>query len=408
VPQRKKSAKRYDTPRNLAQLRFVATNPRDHSERNVAMIQTAIATVGAARSIVIDEGAEVLAGEAVVQAARAAGLRKLLVIDADGRTLVAVRRRGLTAADKVKLALFDNRAGELAMWKPDALHELLDAGFDLQPYWTADELDAVLADAGDTEGLTDPDAIPTPRTTSIRRGELFELGRHRLLCGDSTKAADVQRVLTRVRPALMVTDPPYGVEYDPTWRVRAGVNQNRKKLGAVANDDRCDWTEVWRLFPGAVAYIWHAALKSSTVAASLTTAGFSLRSQIIWAKDRLVLSRGDYHWQHEPAWYAVRKGRTGHWSGARDQTTVWAIPHRKSESGHGTEKPVDCMKRPIENNSSPGQAIYEPFCGSGTTIIAAEQTGRRCYAMEIDPRYVAVAIKRWEDFTGKTSERIDG
>jgi DNA modification methylase len=114
-----------------------------------------------------------------------------------------------------------------------------------------------------------------------------------------------------------------------------------------------------------------------------------------------VIGRGDYHWQHEPAWYAVRKGKTGHWAGDRKQTTVWGIPHLRSETGHGTQKPVDCMKRPIENNSSPGQAIYEPFSGSGTSIIAAEMTGRSCYAIELSPAYVDVAIKRWQAFTGQ-------
>ena len=114
-----------------------------------------------------------------------------------------------------------------------------------------------------------------------------------------------------------------------------------------------------------------------------------------------MLSRGDYHWQHEPCWYAVRKGKTGHWAGDRKQTTLWQIPSRdKSETGHGTQKPVECMKRPIENNSSPGQAVYEPFCGSGTTIIAAEMTGRTCHAIELDPAYVDVAVKRWQAFTG--------
>lgn len=136
------------------------------------------------------------------------------------------------------------------------------------------------------------------------------------------------------------------------------------------------------------------------MADSLAAAGFGVRSQIIWDKTRLVIGRGDYHWQHEPAWYAVRKGGKGHWNGDRKQTTVWAIPHRKSETGHGTQKPVECMRRPIENNSSPGQAVYEPFCGSGTTIIAAEMAGRSCHAIELDPAYVDVAVTRWQQFTG--------
>jgi DNA modification methylase len=136
------------------------------------------------------------------------------------------------------------------------------------------------------------------------------------------------------------------------------------------------------------------------VAESLLASGFAIRAQIIWDKTRLVIGRGDYHWQHEPAWYAVRKGKTGHWSGDRSQTTVWPIPHTRSETGHGTQKPVACMQRPIENNSSPGQAVYDPFCGSGTTIIAAEMSGRSCHAVELSPAYCDVAVQRWQAFMG--------
>ncbi len=197
-----------------------------------------------------------------------------------------------------------------------------------------------------------------------------------------------------------MTDPPYGVGYDPSWRERAGVNTASAAKGKVLNDDRADWREAWPLFPGEVAYVWHGALHAAVVAESLAASGFAIRSQIIWDKTRLVIGRGDYHWRHEPCWYAVRKGRTGHWSGDRSQTTVWAIPHRRNDTGHGTQKPVLCMQRPIENNSSPGQAVYEPFGGSGTTIIAAEVTGRACHAIELDPAYVDVAVQRWQAFTG--------
>jgi DNA modification methylase len=138
-----------------------------------------------------------------------------------------------------------------------------------------------------------------------------------------------------------------------------------------------------------------------TVAESLTACGFDIRAQIIWAKERLVLGRGHYHWQHEPCWYAVRGG--GHWFGDRKQTTLWQIASRgqDAETVHGTQKPVECMKRPIETNSSPGQAVYEPFCGSGTTIIAAEMTGRACHAIELSPAYVDVSVQRWQAFTGE-------
>ena len=143
-----------------------------------------------------------------------------------------------------------------------------------------------------------------------------------------------------------------------------------------------------------------------TVAESLIANGLHLRAQIIWNKSNLVIGRGDYHPKHEPCWYAVRKGRPGHYDGGRKQTTVWDIDKpRKSETGHSTQKPVECMKRPIENNSSPGQAVYEPFSGSGTTIIAGEMTGRSIHAIELSPAYVDVAIKRWQDFTGQQATR---
>jgi hypothetical protein len=182
-----------------------------------------------------------------------------------------------------------------------------------------------------------------------------------------------------------------------------GRNQPHKaKLGTVKNDDRADWREAWALFPGDVAYVWHAGRFASTVQESLEACGFDIRAQIIWAKDRFALSRGNYHWQHEPCLYAV-KG-TAHWTGDRSQSTLWQIPAREDRGhGHGTQKPVECMRRPMLNNSSPGQAVYEPFCGSGTTIIAVETVGRVCQAMEIDPAYVDVVIIRWQAFTGQSA-----
>lgn len=208
----------------------------------------------------------------------------------------------------------------------------------------------------------------------------------------------------------MVTDPPYGVEYDANWRTLAdranGKPIGDRAVGAVENDARADWTDAWRLFPGEVAYVWHAGLYSPLVAASLASCGFEIRALIVWGKSQLVISRGHYHGQHEPCWYMVKKGGTGHWQGDRKQTSLWAIDKpRKSETGHSTQKPVECMRKPIENNSAIGDGVYEPFSGSGTTLIAAEQTGRRCYAMEVAPRYVDVAVRRWQQYTGKKAVR---
>jgi DNA modification methylase len=153
-------------------------------------------------------------------------------------------------------------------------------------------------------------------------------------------------------------------------------------------------------------YVWSAGLRSRQSVEALEASGFIPVAQIIWVKDRFALGRGDYHFQHEPCWYAVRHGKNHQWNGDRSQTTAWAIPARDDAGhGHGTQKPVECMKRPIENNSAPGDAVYDPFVGSGTTIIAAEMMGRACYAIEIDPAYVDVAVTRWENFTGQKAER---
>jgi DNA modification methylase len=199
----------------------------------------------------------------------------------------------------------------------------------------------------------------------------------------------------------MVTDPPYGVDYDPGWRNEAGVSATTR-TGKVANDHRADWREAWSLFQGDVAYVWHAGVHARTVAESLEVCSFRIRSQIVWAKPRFVLGRGDYHWQHEPCWYAVREGATGRWQGARDQSTVWSIGASEEDEAtvHGTQKPVECMRRPILNNSARGDSVYEPFCGSGTTLIAAEKTERVCLGIEIDPRYCDVIVGRWQKLAG--------
>ncbi|GJD67256.1 DNA-methyltransferase [Methylobacterium gnaphalii] len=237
-----------------------------------------------------------------------------------------------------------------------------------------------------------------------RRGDVWLLGDHRLVCGDATDPSDVALALNGECPHLLVTDPPYGVSYDPGWRAKVLPNGSNRALGAVANDDCADWRNAWALFPGDVAYVWHSALHASEVETSLRAVGFLPRAQIIWDKGRLIISRGHYHWRHEPCWYAVRKGRTASWAGGRKQTTVWLIPHRRSETGHGTQKPLEAMCRPILNHTVPGDRVYDPFLGSGTTLIAAEELGRICHAIELDPTYVDTALRRWESHTGRVAE----
>ncbi len=385
-----------------AKLEPYAGNARTHSEEQIAQIAASIEEFGFTNPILADGDRVIIAGHGRLLAAQRLGLEKVPVITLDH----------LTDAQRRALVIADNKIAENAGWDEETLRLEIEAlqelEFDLDLIGFSDEeLDGLLGglDGGPEGAIDGEDDVPeTPDNPVSQPGDLWILGNHRLLCGSSTVATDVERLLGTVKPLLMVTDPPYGVEYDPSWRNQAGAAKT-KRTGKVLNDDRADWREAWALFPGDVAYVWHGALHATTVAESLIASGFTIRSQIIWAKDRLVLSRGDYHWQHEPCWYAVKKTGKGHWAGDRKQTTLWQIANKDqdAETVHGTQKPVECMRRPILNNSSPGQAVYEPFMGSGTTLIAAETTGRVCLGIELNPAYVDVAVERWQQLTGETA-----
>jgi DNA modification methylase len=328
-------------------------------------------------------------------------------------TVPCIRLGHLNEIQRRAYVLADNRIAMNSGWDEAMLAleltELLVQGIVLESLgFSTDELAAMFNQP--VQGKTDPDDVPDVQSTPVSAvGDIWLLGGHRIACGSCTDAHTVEAVLAGSKPHLMVTDPPYGVKYDASWRVEAGLSVASQgygtagtATGVVENDDIADWSDAWALFPGDVAYVWHGGLHTTTVLDSLVACSFEVRSQIIWAKSSLTISRGHYHWQHEPCWYAVRKGATGHWHGDRKQTTLWSIPKpQKSETGHSTQKPIECMKRPIENNSAPGDLVYEPFSGSGTTIIAAEMTGRKCMAIELNPAYVDVAIRRWQDFTGK-------
>jgi len=384
----------------VASLIPYARNSRTHSPEQVDQIAASIREWGWTTPVLIDEDGGLIAGHGRVMAAK-----KLKIAE-----VPAMVASGWTDAQKRAYVIADNKLALNAGWDTEMLRvefaELQDAGYSVDlTGFNADEIAALLVEK--TAGLTDPDEVPeAPAEPVSVLGDVWVLGNHRIVCGDSTDADCVAKLLGSVKPHLMVTDPPYGVDYDPDWRNRAdranGKPYGARAIGRVENDTRADWREAWALFPGDVAYIWHAGVWAGSVADSLAANEFQIRSQIIWAKQQFAIGRGDYHWQHEPCWYAVRKGKTGHYDGGRKQSTLWQIDKpQKSETGHSTQKPVECMKRPIENNSSPGQAVYEPFSGSGTTIIAGEMTGRSVYAIELNPSYVDVAVERWRSFTGQ-------
>jgi DNA modification methylase len=247
----------------------------------------------------------------------------------------------------------------------------------------------------------------------VSSGQLWACGDHRIICGDCTDKAVVERLMGEEKAEMLLTDPPYGVKYDSSWR--APYSSGEYAVGEIANDDRADWTEVYQLIDAPVAYVWHGGLHADVVAGNLKSVGYELRAQIIWNKGVMVFGRGHYHWKHEPCWYAVKKGSQADWGGDRTQNTVWDCANNSGASrtgddaddfnaGHISQKPVSLMERAIKNHKA--MIVADPFLGSGTTLIACERLGRKCRAVEISPAYVAVALQRWSDMTNQQPSLI--
>ena len=379
------------------------------SDPAVARMMASIEYYGFRIPLLISASGEIIDGELRLKAARKLGFSEVPVIVCDDWTPEQVRAFRMLA----------NRSCNWSDWDLDAvaqeLRELTALNFDVSlTGFDRREIDQMLASPLNPALLdVRPELSAAPVSVP---GDLWLCGPHRVLCGDATEASAVTRLLDGKVPLLMVTDPPYGVNYDPTWRERAGLGAQRQ-TGRVQNDDRVDWSEAFALFPGDVAYVWHAGLYAGTVAQALERCGFVMRSQIIWAKQHFALSRGNYHWQHEPCWYAVREGTSAHWCGDRKQSTLWELSNLNpfggetstdTVTGHGTQKPVELMRRPLENHTDRGGLVFDPFLGSGTTLIAAEDSGRICYGLELDAGYVDLIVARWQKLTGGTAVLEDG
>ena len=275
------------------------------------------------------------------------------------------------------------------------------------------ELQKEIAELAGKTGNVPDDEIPAkPKKAKTKMGDLFILGEHRLLCGDSTEKSAVSKLLNGSVPILMVTDPPYGVKYDPEWRNKAAalgiLDYAPTRTKTFAGDTRIDWGDAFELFPGNVLYVWVLAGAYLLISGSvLQRCGFEIRAEIIWRKPHFPISRGHYTYQHESCWYAVRKGHNAKWCGPASSSTVWEVSLDANVSGgHATQKPVALSLISIQNHGKKGDGVYEPFAGTGSTLIAAEKLSRRCYAMEIEPAYCDVIIERWENFSGKKAEKL--
>jgi DNA modification methylase len=422
----------------VSALKRYPANARTHSKRQIRQIAASIKEFGWTNPILVREKNEILAGHARLEAGIFLEMRKV----------PCIRLLGLTDAQARALVIADNQLALNAGWDVDILkaeiEKLYADNFDLEVLgFASEDLKKLMVH----EGKTDPDEIPDlQRTDTITKpGDVWTLGRHRLICGDCTQPAIVEQLLAGRQPFLMVTDPPYGIELDSEWRDRAGLN-NGSRLGSstpypaeasymkrriaghtettISGDTRADWSAAFELVPSLkVVYVWHASRYTREVLNGLERIGFIHAQQIIWDKGLAALTRTHYWFAHEPCWCAHKEGhepcwyarkKNAPWEGKPGETTIWRAKSPKmimagsdeEKIDHPTQKPVELMEIPIVNHTMPGDEVYEPFGGSGTTLMAAERLDRVCLAIELEPKYCDVIVARWQAYTGKEAERI--
>lgn len=397
-------------------------NARRHGEGNKALIRESLEAVGPLRSIGVDGDNIIRAGNGVYEQAEAMGL-KVKIVDAKPDELIAVRRHDLKGKKAIEAALYDNRAGETSEWDTDVLAEIAARdGKLIQRLFEGDReiMKAIAPPAvADAEPQIDR-AEELRKKWGTATGQLWRIGEHRLLCGDSTKREDVERVMGGGEKAkLFATDPPYGVSFGDNLH----PSLNRTKHWDVIQNDQLSGDDTkaflesvftaWLpyLSNDAAWYIWHAPkVQGYFAAAAAAAADVIYHRQIVWVKPRLILGRGHFHWRHELCLYGWRKGHEARKPEDRSLTTVWQFDRDAAcDYLHPTQKPIECFSWPMQYSTHLDDICAEPFCGSGTQILAAEQMGRRCRAIEIAPQYVAVALERMATaFPGIEIELLNG
>lgn len=385
----------------LERLIPYARNPRTHTEEQVAQIAASIAEFGFVNPVLVGADGVIVAGHARVMAARKLGMAEAPVIVLDH----------LSEAQRRALVIADNRLAQNAGWDEEMLRVELEAlredEFNLDLLGFADdEIEALLVDLDESVvGNTDDDAVPeTPETAVTAPGDVWLLGDHRLLCGDSTQIAAVEKVLAGGLASMTWTDPPYGVNYGATMK-----DKLRKKHRRIANDnlgsafepflrDAC--ANMLAVTKGAI-YICMSSSELHTLHKAFTAAGGHWSTFIIWAKNTFTMGRSDYQRQYEPILYGWKEGTDHYWCGARDQGDVWFVKKPIANDLHPTMKPVELVERAIRNSSKSRDSVLDPFAGSGSALIACEKTGRHARLIELEPRYCDVIIRRFEEFSGK-------
>lgn len=395
---------------SIASLKPDPNNARLHPERNIEAIKASLALYGQRTPIVVRaENRTVAKGNGTLEAA------KLL-----GWTEIAASLQSMTDAEFDGYALADNRTGDLAQWDFSIVAKLqklrADAGH-CTIGWSDQELKALRLQSWESDFVTDPNEVPTSPTEPVSSlGDLWTLGDHRLLCGDSASPKDIARLMNGKKAVLLNTDPPYGVNFGTNNYCATAKDWGQIKGDDLVGSDLREW--ICRIIKGWIPvmekesafYFWCAPLSEGhRTYEGIVDAGLHIQSQIVWVKNVFALGQADYQWCHEPAWYCFFKGAKHRWFGGRNKRTTWDVDKIGNANYLSpTQKPVELFKRPMEYHTRLGELCAEPFSGSGTQLIAAEEMHRVCYAMEIDPVYVDVALQRWSDFTGRSPVREDG
>ena len=381
---------------SLNDLKHDHKNARKRTNQSATLIEESLKRYGAARSIVIDEENRILAGNGTIEGAKAAGIKNLRVIETDGTEIIAVKRTGLSEEEKVGLALADNRTSDLSDWNADMLKQLSEEQ-DITPWFDDEDLAEIIGEVEQlpAEGLTDADDVPEPPEDPITKpGDLWVLGDHRLLCGDSTNPQHVERLMDGKKADMVFTDPPYGVEYDSGWQ---------NKFGQIKNDDTILEVApiIWQfLADDSAAFVW-----TSHHVYPIWRQQFDsfYKQTLIWAKGGGGMGdlEGQYALDYEMALFCAKGSPK--FQGKRGMA-VWDIAKdRASEYVHPTQKPVALAEQALADFTKARHVVLDLFGGSGTTLIACEKTSRHCRMMELSPAYCDVIAKRWEDFTGKTA-----
>jgi site-specific DNA-methyltransferase (adenine-specific) len=380
-----------------------ARNSRTHSDGQVAQIASSIKEFGFTNPVLIDGEGGIIAGHGRVLAARKLGMSEVPCIRLDH----------LTEAQKRAYVIADNRLALNSGWDTEMLKvefaDLQELGFDLElTGFDLDEIKELLAPVG-TEGLTDPDdAPPLPEHPRTVPGDIWVMGKHRLLCGDSTSMDDLAKLTDGQLVDMWLTDPPYNVAYEGKTKEALTIKNDEMGDDQFRQFLRDAYTAADTVMkPGAVFYIWHADSEGYNFRGAAQDAGWKVRQCLIWKKSSMVMGRQDYHWKHEPCLYGWKEGAGHLWAADRKQTTILEFEKPSRNGEHPTMKPVALFEYQLLNNTKGGDQVLDSFGGSGTTLIAAEKNGRVARIMELDPKYCDVIVKRWQDFTGKIATHAE-